>query len=204
MPPIKSCQPTPGRRLGVFWPPSARCGCTLRSAARVKTVSNIWAGLCLLMLCADVHAGDGFGGTNRYDLDLGVQTTNHVLSAKDRRWAESYKKNTGAKEAPIYFVRTSLALRRDGRVVDTPIYQRADDPRWYFVPEGNVMINLANGSGYYAGNGEYAARRPRSRNFVVFFKLLHGGLKLDTPHSDFKKGPIWWTADLKIGGMDSE
>ena len=160
--------------------------------------------LAALVLGVSAKAGDGFGGTNRYELDLSAPSTNHVITAKDRKWAESLRKNTGTKESPIYFTKTTLTLKRDGKVVDEPVYQRVDEPRWFFIPDGNVMLNLEKGTGYYAGCDWYAPHRPRSKTIVVFFKLLDGGLKLDTPHSEFKKGPVWWTADPRIGGMVSE
>ena len=147
------------------------------------------------------HAGDGIGGTNRYEADFSRGHESYKMGKEDERWAASLLRNLKATGKAIYFARTDLPVQKDGVVVRGLVYRRVDQPEYYYIAEGDAMLNLKEGFIYNPGVGGFSMHSPKSRNFIVCLNFQQGGVPF-VRHSEIGKSNIWWFAHEKSNRLD--
>ena len=139
----------------------------------------------LVSLDASSYAGDGIGGTNRYEADFSREHVSHKMSKKDEQWDASLLRKLKYDGKVVYFVRTNLPLQKDGTNVIGLIYRRIDQPQHYYIAEGDVMLNLKDGLIFNPGVGGFSMHSPKSRNFIACLNFQQGGVPF-VHHSEIK------------------
>lgn len=157
-----------------------------------------------VILCVVVgsHAGDGIGGTNRYAADFSRGHESYKMGKDDERWAASFLRNLKATGKAIYFTRTDLPVQKDGVVVRGLVYRRVDQPKYYYITEGDVMLNLKEDFIYNPGVGGFSMHSPKSRNFIVCLNFQQGGVPF-VRHSEIGTSNVWWFARPEWNRLDN-
>jgi hypothetical protein len=150
----------------------------------------------LLVSIATSMAGDAADGPNRYEADFAHGLTPYQMSKADQQWVVSLLRNLKEPSKAIYFTRTDLLLRKDGTDVQGLIYRRIDQPQYFYIAEGDVMLDLKNGWIYNPGVGGFSMHSPKPRNFIVCLNFQKGGVPF-IRHSQIKQGNVWWFATEK-------
>jgi hypothetical protein len=147
--------------------------------------------------------GDGADGPNRYRADFSASLKHYVLTAQDQLWTRSLLRNLREKQKPTLFVRTDLALQRDGKSVSGLLYQCIEKPQYFYCAEGDVLLDLKHGWIYNPGVGGFSMHSPKSREFIVCLNFQRGGVPF-IRHSSITRGVVWWFADAKLRRLSLE
>src|ERR1700723_2789326 len=90
--------------------------------------------ICLTF--AAVHSafpGDDDSGPVQYSTDLSQGFTTYTMSQSDKEWSESLVARLRYSGPLTHFVRTSLPLKVDKRIVQEAIYQSSEHPDYFYV-----------------------------------------------------------------------
>lgn len=141
----------------------------------------------------NVHAGDDASGHISYSTDLSLPYTKYTMSQKDKAWSNSLIKRLKYKGPVVHFVKTSLPLNKEGKKVKGAIYQALEKPKFFYVTNGDVMLEIGEKWPYSPGVGGFDMWSPKSRNFIVAVNMSGGVPFLSgTP---VIKGKIMWKGD---------
>ena len=145
----------------------------------------------LLFVAAACFAGDGADGKNRYEADFTHEATQYKMTKEDERWTASLLRNLKEKGKVTYFTRTDLLVLRDGAQVEGVVYHCVSKPDFYYIAEGDVMLDLARGGIYSPGVGGFSMHSPKSRNFIACLNFQSGGVGV-VRHSPIARKRVWW------------
>jgi hypothetical protein len=150
---------------------------------------------CLAMLLS-CFASEGFGGDDasgpiHYSVDLSQAFTTYTLSERDKIWSESLAKKLKYTGNVVHFVRTSLPLKVESKVVQGAVYQALEKPEYLYVVNGDAMLRLDAKWAYDPGVGGFSMHAPKSRNFIVSLNLVGGGVPF-LSSSRVLKGQVSW------------
>lgn len=148
------------------------------------------------------YPGDEIGGTNRYEANFSHEHEQYKMSKDDERWAASLLQKLKPHGKVVYFTRTDLPVQKDGVEVRGLVYRRVDQTQYYYIAEGDVMLNLKDALIYNPGVGGFSMHSPKSRNFVVCLNFQRGGVPF-VRHSEVGKSNVWWFAYEKWNRLDS-
>lgn len=134
--------------------------------------------------------GDDDSGPIHYSTDLSQGFTTYAMSQSDKEWSESLVARLRYSGPLTHFVRTSLPLKVDKRVVQGAIYQSLENPDYFYVVNGDAMLRIGGKWAYNPGVGGFSGYAPKSRNFIVCLNMA-GGVPL-LSSSPVQKGPVSW------------
>jgi hypothetical protein len=146
--------------------------------------------LSLITINNPVGAGDDASGPIRYATDLSQPFTTYVLSQTDKEWSKSLVARLKYSGPVVHFVRTSLPLKVDGKIIEGAIYQSLENPDYFYVVRGDAMLQLGTRWAYNPGVGGFSAHAPQSRNFIVCLNITGGVPFLSS--SPVQRGPVSW------------
>ena len=155
-----------------------------------------------LSFVVDSNAGDGIGGTNRYKTDFSQEHALYKTTKDDERWTASLLRKFKTTNKAVYFVRTDLALTKDGKELRGLVYRRVDQPSYYYVSEGDVMFDLKERFIYNPGVGGFSMHSPKSRDFIVCLNFQKSGVPF-LRHSEIMKSNVWWFTRGEFNRLDN-
>jgi hypothetical protein len=144
--------------------------------------------MCVLGIL--VIAGDDASGPIQYIVDLSQQYSTYAMSAADKEWSQSLVHRLKYDGRVVHFVRTSLPLTVDNKVVDGAVYQAIEKPQFFYVVNSDAILELGTKWAYNPGVGGFSMHAPQSRNFIVCLNLSGGVPFLSS--SPVVKGKVMW------------
>jgi hypothetical protein len=147
----------------------------------------------ILFLCIAPNftsAGDDASGPIHYAIDLSQPFSVYAMTRQDTEWSASLVKKLKYTGAVVHFVRTSLPLNVDKAVVQGAIYQGVEKPDYFYVVNGDAVLQLNTTWAYNPGVGGFSMHTPLSRNFIVCLNLSGGVPFLSS--SPVQKGKVTW------------
>ena len=157
----------------------------------------------LLLVTATCLAGDGADGPNRYEADFTNAPRQYQMTKDDERWTASLLRNLKEKGKVTYFTRTDLVIRRDGVQVEGAVYRCVSKPNFYYISEGDVMLDLSQDGIFNPGVGGFSMHSPKSRQFIACLNFQQGGVGF-VRHSPIARGQIWWFANPQWKRLESQ
>jgi hypothetical protein len=145
----------------------------------------------LFTLASIAFAGDDASGPVAYRIDLSQPFTTYSMTLSDKAWSDTIVARFIYKGSVVHFVRTSLPLRVDGKTVDGAVYQAVEKPEVFYVVHGDAMLKLGDRWAYNPGVGGFSMHAPKSRNFIVCFNFVRGGVPF-LSSSPVNKGIVSW------------
>ncbi len=130
--------------------------------------------LLLLVTAGLAVAGDDASGPIPYKADLGQSFTVYAMSESDNAWSASLVDRLKYTGTVVHFVRTSLPLQVNGKTVKGAIYQAIEKPDYFYVVNGDAMLQLDTKWAYSPAVGGFSMHAPKSRNFIVCLNLSGG------------------------------
>src|SRR5258708_3808939 len=115
-------------------------------------------------------------GPNRYEGDFTNEPKQYQMTREDEKWTASLLRNLKEKGRATYFTRTDLVLRKEGSVVEGVVYRCVSKPNYYYISEGDVMLDLDRDGIYSPGVGGFSMHSPKSRNFIACLNFQPGGV----------------------------
>lgn len=147
--------------------------------------------ILLFILPSIAFAGDDASGPVAFRIDLSQPFTTYSMSLSDKAWSDTLVARFIYKDSVVHFVRTSLPLRVDGKTVDGAVYQAVEKPDVFYVVRGDAMLKLGDRWAYNPGVGGFSMHAPKSRNFIVSFNFVSGGVPF-LSSSPVSKGVVSW------------
>ena len=117
-------------------------------------------------------AGDDASGPIHYKTDLGQSFTVYAMSESDNAWSASLVDKLKYTGPVVHFVRTTLPLQVNGKTVKGAIYQAIEKPDYFYVVNGDAMLQIDTKWAYSPGVGGFSMHAPASRNFIVCLNLM--------------------------------
>ncbi|MGA2357105.1 MAG: hypothetical protein ABSG02_21635 [Terriglobales bacterium] len=151
----------------------------------------IWAVALTIVMLESAYAGDDASGPVSFRLDLSQPFTTYSMTAQDKIWSTSLATRFIYKGRAIHFVRTSLPLIVDDKTVGGAVYQAVERPEVFYVETGDAMLKLGTTWAYNPGVGGFSMHAPQSRNFIVCFNFVEGGVPF-LSSSPVRKGIVTW------------
>ena len=149
--------------------------------------------IAIIFNAINLFAGDFADGPIRYEVDFAKEHSQYKITKGDKRWVDSLLRNLNERSKATIFVRTDLSLVKDGVEIRGLIYQRVDEPRYCYVADGDVMLDLKNGSISSPGVGGFSMHSPKSRDFIVCLHFQSGGVPI-LRHSVINFSNTWWNS----------
>jgi len=149
--------------------------------------------IAIFLTFTAVHSafpGDDYSGPIHYSADLSQGFTTYAMSQSDKEWSESLVARLRYSGPVKHFVRTTLPLKVDKRIVQGAIYQSLENPDYFYVVNGDAMLRIGSKWAYNPGVGGFSAFAPKSRNFIVCLNMAGGVPFLSS--SPVQKGPVSW------------
>lgn len=150
----------------------------------------VWVAALLYITAIGMSAGDDASGPIHYSTDLSQPFSSYELTKNDDAWSDSLITRLHYKGHVIHFVRTSLPLTIDKKVVEGAIYQAAERPELFYVMPGDAVLQLGTRWAYNPGVGGMSMHAPRSLNFIVCLNFSGGVPFLSS--SPIVKGTVAW------------
>jgi hypothetical protein len=135
-------------------------------------------------------AGDDASGPSHYATDLSQPFSTYAMTRQDSEWSAALVKKLKYTGPVVHFVRTSLPLHVDKTVVRGAIYEAVEKPDYFYVVNGDAVLQLNTTWAYNPGAGGFSMHAPPSRNFIVCLNLGGGVPFLSS--SPIQKGKITW------------
>ncbi len=147
----------------------------------------------LILLCAatQLYAGDDASGPVRYSINLSQPYTSYSMTLSDKAWSAALTIRFAYKGGPFHFVRTSLPLNVDGKSVEGVVYAAVEKPDVFYIARGDAMLKVGDRWAYSPGVGGFSMYAPKSRNFMVCFNFVNGGVPF-LSSSPVTKGTVTW------------
>jgi hypothetical protein len=120
------------------------------------------------------------------------------MTAEDKLWGTALAARFLYKGAPIHFVRTSLHLKVADKTVEGVVYEAVEKPEVFYVVNGDAMLKFGTRWAYNPGVGGFSMYAPRSRNFIVCFNFVDGGVPF-LSSSPVSKGLVTWKGHDDLG-----
>lgn len=135
------------------------------------------------------YVGDDASGPVSFRVDLSQPFTIYSMTAQDELWSASLAARFMYKGRAIHFVRTSLPLNMGDKTIQGAVYQALERPDVFYVVNGDAMLKLGTRWAYNPGVGGFSMHAPRSRNFIVCFHFVEGGVRF-LSSSPVRKGVV--------------
>jgi len=150
---------------------------------------------CLLLLMivqtGVTFAGMDASGTVAYRLDLSQPYTEYTMTASAKTWSHSLVRNLAYTGAVKHFVRTDINLNVNKKLIYGAVYHLLEDPLYYYVAEGDVMLKIGYPHPYSPGVNGFSMHRPKSGNFIVCLNFQTGGVPVNNS-TRITKGVVSW------------
>jgi hypothetical protein len=151
----------------------------------------IWTAVFALAMLQVASAGDDASGPVPFQVDLSQPFTTYTMTAPDKLWSPSLAIRFAYKGAAVHFVRTSLPLKMRDRSVKGAIYQAVEKSDFFYVVNSDAMLKVGATWPYNPGVGGFSMHAPNSRNFIVCFNFVEGGVPM-LSSSPVLKGAVTW------------
>ena len=151
----------------------------------------ICAAMLTIVMLETAYAGDDASGPVPFRLDLSHQFTTYSMTAQDKIWSASLAARFIYKGRTVHFVRTTLPLNVGGKTIWGAVYQAAERPDVFYVVKGDAMLKVGTKWAYNPGVGGFSMHAPKSRNFIVCFNFVEGGVPF-LSSSPVRKGLVTW------------
>lgn len=151
----------------------------------------ICAVLLFLTVGRNAHAGDDASGNIPYQVDLSRPFTTYSMTVEDKLWSTALAIRFAYKGPVLHFVRTSLPLNTGDKAVEGSVYQAVEKPDVFYVENGDAMLKIGSRWAYNPGVGGFSMHAPKSRNFIVCFHFVTGGMPF-LSSSPVSKGIVTW------------
>ena len=96
----------------------------------------------------------------------------HCHGRPDQNWSQRLANKFKYTGKISYFVRTSLPLDVDGKVIKGAVYQRLDQPDCFYVLPGDYVLAIGRPWPASPGVGGFTLSAPRSQNFLACMNCL--------------------------------
>jgi hypothetical protein len=136
-------------------------------------------------------AGDDASGPVPFRVDLSQHFTTYSMTTQDKLWSTSLAVRLMFKGSAVHFVRTSLPLQVADKTVQGAVYQAIERPDVFYVVNGDVMLKLGTAWAYNPGVGGFSMQAPKSRDFIVCFNFVEGGVPF-LSSSPVRKAVVTW------------
>jgi hypothetical protein len=136
-------------------------------------------------------AGDDARGDVPFKVDLSQPFTTYSMTAQDELWSAALATRFAYKGSAVHFVRTSLPLQEGDKTIEGAVYQAVEKPDVFYVVKSDVMLKIDTRWPYNPGVGGFSMHAPQSRNFIVCFHFVSGGVPL-LSSSPVTKGIVTW------------
>jgi len=156
----------------------------------------------LLAIFEVAHAGDDASGPTAFRVDLSQPFTTYSLTTEDKLWSTTLAARFIYKGSSVHFVRTSLPLNVGEKTVEGAIYQAVEKPEVFYVVTGDAMLKLGTRWAYNPGVGGFSMHAPKSRNFIVCFNFVNGGVPF-LSSSPVNKGVVTWKGHAEWDRLSS-
>lgn len=153
----------------------------------------------LLMSIAPINSaycGEDMDGPVKYTLDLSQKYETYKLIAKDKEWAQRLVKKFKYDGDVIYFVRTTLSVKKNTKIINGSVYKSVGKKKYFYVTDSDAFLDLNRFDMISPGCGGFSVHYPKSRNFFIAlnFNLCLGFAR----HSKITEGVNWWYGDSDI------
>lgn len=132
--------------------------------------------LFIVLIAFSASAGDFATGPIAYQVDLGQEYTAYQVTTKDRAWGTRLAKKFKYQGEIVYFTRTSIQLSVDGEKVEGQVYQGIEQPSYFYVIQSDTMLQVGASRAVSPGSGGFFMSAPQSKNFIVCFNCMTGGV----------------------------
>ena len=136
-------------------------------------------------------AGDDASGPVPFRVDLSQHFTTYSMTMQDKLWSASLATRFVYKGGVVHFVRTSIPLQMGEKTLQGRVYQAVEKPKVFYVVNGDAMLKLGTKWAYNPGVGGFSMHAPRSRNFIVCFHFVDGGVPF-LSSSPVRTGVVTW------------
>ncbi|MGB0038322.1 MAG: hypothetical protein WBQ00_05435 [Terriglobales bacterium] len=137
------------------------------------------------------YAGDDASGNVPFRLDLSQPFTTYAMTVQDKLWSTTLAARFVYEGSVLHFVRTSLPLEMGDKTIEGAVYQAVEKPDVFYVTSGDAMLKLGSRWAYNPGVGGFSMHAPKSRNFIVCFHFVSGGVPF-LSSSQVIKGLVTW------------
>jgi hypothetical protein len=151
----------------------------------------LWFPVLLLCTLPSAYAGDDASGSVPCRIDLSQPFTTYSMTLQDRLWSTFLAAQFAYKLPLIHFVRTSLPLEIGGKAVQGTVYQSVEKPDVFYVVNTDAILRLGTKWAYNPGVGGFSMHSPKSRDFIVCFNFVSGGVPF-LSSSPVRKGVVTW------------
>lgn len=151
----------------------------------------IGAVVLAILTFGTAHAGDDASGPVPFGVDLSQHFTTYSMTTQDELWSASLSTRFMYKGRAIHFVRTSLPLNMGDKTIQGAVYQALEKPDVFYVVNSDAMLKLGTTWAYNPGVGGFSMHAPKSRNFIVCFNFVEGGVPF-LSSSQVRKGVVTW------------
>jgi len=151
----------------------------------------IWAAVLTVVIAQGAYAGDDASGPIPFRVDLSQSFTTYSMTTQDNLWSAPLATRFVYKGSVVHFVRTSLPLQIGEKTVQGSVYQAVEKPDVFYVVNSDAMLKLDTMWVYNPGVGGVSMHAPKSRNFIVCFHFVDGGVPF-LSSSRVRKGVVTW------------
>lgn len=145
----------------------------------------------LFTIVQSAYAGDDASGSIPYRVDLSQAFTTYSMKVEDKMWSAALATRFVYKGSVVHFLRTSLPLEIGGKTVQGAVYQALEKPDVFYVVNSDAMLKIGSRWAYNPGVGGFSIHAPKSRNFIVCFHFVSGGVPF-LSSSPISKGVVTW------------
>jgi hypothetical protein len=151
----------------------------------------VWTVVLTIVMLESAYAGDDASGPVPFRLDLSQRFTTYSMTAQDKMWSTSLAARFIYKGQAVHFVRTTLLLNVGDKTISGAVYQAVERPDVFYVVRGDAMLKVGTTWAYNPGVGGFSMHAPKSRNFIVCFNFVEGGVPF-LSSSPVRKGIVTW------------
>jgi hypothetical protein len=151
----------------------------------------ILAAVLAMVTLGAAYAGDDASGPVPFRVDLSQHFTTYSMTAQDEVWSASLAARFMYTGSAVHFVRTTLPLTVGEQTIQGAVYQAVEKPDVFYVAKGDAMLKLGTTWAYNPGVGGFSMHSPKSRNFIVCFHFVDGGVPF-LSSSPVSKGVVTW------------
>jgi hypothetical protein len=149
------------------------------------------AALLAFAMSGIAFAGDDASGPVPFRVDLSQHFTAYSMTTQDELWSASLATRFLYKGRAVHFVRTSIPLNMGDKTIQGAVYQALEKPEVFYVVNSDAMLKLGTKWAYNPGVGGFSMHAPKSRNFIVCFNFVEGGVPF-LSSSPVRKGIVGW------------
>ena len=151
----------------------------------------IWVTALMFLPLRVACAGDDASGPVPFRVDLSQPFTTYSMTIQDKLWSASLATRFVYKGGVVHFVRTSIPLQMGEKTLQGSVYQAVEKPKVFYVVNGDAMLKVGTKWAYNPGVGGFSMHAPKSRNFIVCFHFVNGGVPF-LSSSPVRTGVVTW------------